>query len=262
MPDVDETQNEDKVVDELDASDPRIQAILDRELAGLRENKEAILREKREIVERTRGIQDQFEKLGGEEGINRLVKMRKQLEETELGKLLADGKHDEWYDKKTEALRASHTNQLEALESQRDEALEKANKAVARLGDKMRKADVIDSCTALGVIDDPGIREDIENAASKVFVWDPELDRSVIRDGKDGVVPGKDGVTPKTVAEWLEERKKDRRHWWAPSRGVGFDGGTHIDAPTDDEVSGMTMAEYREFRKKKGMSSGYGLHTL
>lgn len=236
----------------------KIDAAVRAAVDPIKANRDEILAEKRELKDKLSSTLSRFEKLGGEEGLESLVKLRERLEADELGKLISEGKHDEWFDKRTQTMRADFENrlnganeQLAAIQAERDEA--RAQFMGLKIENEVRAA-----CTASEGFVDSAVRDALRSATS-AFTFDAERG-VVMKDENGGIVLGKDGATPKTVSDWLEEQKKESRHWWGASQGAGAQGarGGRGAEPSREAIANMSMAEYREYRKQKGMSTGYG----
>lgn len=203
----------------------QIKAAVDAATEGLKKTNEALKKEKQAEREKATQLLSQFDTLGGADGVKKLMEQQMKLRETEEGKLLSDGKHQEWFDLKTTALRKEHDNQAKALMAKAEQAEAKANAAIAKVQRTMLTVDVSQGMVEAKVrTDSPGLRDDILNAAAQVFTYDPERDMNVIKDEDEGVVFGKDGKTPKSVTEWLQEQQESRRHWWGDSVGGGARG--------------------------------------
>lgn len=236
----------------------QIDAAVEKALAPVVANKDMILTEKRTLKAEHDKLKATIESLGGDDGIKALVAARTELQKTELGKLLADGKHEEWYDKRTESLRADHANQITALEDKATKSEEKAVAAIQRLSKLFLQNEISVAATALKTIQEEGVLDDICRLAAESFSYDEKHDRCVIKDEGGGILPGKDGVAPKTVKEWLEEQKKARRHWWPASRSGDLDGNDRSGPfDGDGEFTGGTQAEYEAWRKKRGFRNQY-----
>jgi len=229
--------------------------------ANLKEHNKKLIDEKKATDARNKELGDIIEKLGGSEGLERLSKMHESLQKDELGKLLSQGKHDEWFDQRTKALRADH----EQVVKKRDEQIAKLTADRDGVADLLRRkvleTAVRAACTAGGVVDTAV--DDVLLRAQVVFKHDPEKGL-VIRDEKDGgVVLGKDGKTPKSVGEWLEEQKATARHWFPPSKGGDATGNAGKGGGRPGEVdlgAVQSMDEYREARKKLGLGQGVGYY--
>lgn len=234
---------------------PLTQVDVDRAITtattGLNTKNTELLAEKKATQAKLDGL---LESLGGDDGVKALVDMRKKLANDELGSLLADGKHDEWFDKRTGALRDEHTRVLDAKEKSLTDALAERDTAIEKLHVKMLEVNIGTAATTAGVLDEPGIRQDVMLNADNDFTYDTELDRSVIRDAAGSVVYGKDPKVPLGFDEWFEQKKESHRHWWAPSKGGGA-GGSGGEPIPDRELTEIPMIEYIEKRKKQGVQN-------
>lgn len=206
----------------------QITAEVSKATEGLSKTNKALKDEKKALKERLDALAGQLEMLGGEAGIKQLAEQRKKLLETEEGKLLAEGKHQEWHELKLKSYKQNHENQLTALQKNIDEATARATAAEKKLQKNLLKSSVAEARSAAKTLDSVGVQEDILNAAEKVFEYDPEYDAMVIKDKDEGVVFGKDGKTPKTVTEWLNEQQEPRRHWWPDSVSGGAQGSKKV----------------------------------
>jgi len=235
----------------------QIKAAVDAATAPLKVNRDKILGEKREIKERLDKLSETITKLGGDEGILRLVALHENLSKDELGKLLADGRHDEWFEKKTAALRTGHQKELETLKAQVQELTKQKDDAITRFTTGTLENMVRAGCSAAGVVDTA--IGDVVLRTMQVFAWDEELGRHVQKDESGEIVYGKDGKTPMTPQEWIEGRKEDSRHWFPASKGAGAEGFAGKLKP--ESFKGMSMAEYDKHREKLGIKK-YGADSL
>lgn len=237
----------DKLAGEKNFSQVDIDAAIEKAVTGLKTTNTALKEEKTGIKKTLDAMQKQFEALGGEEGIKTLSEFQKKLSEDESTKLLSEGKHEEWFDRRTEALRKDHENQLTAIGEKLTAADETATKAVARFNKKVLEADVLSAAKDEETV--PGAASDIQLRAERAFVWDDEKEIMVTKDDKGGVLFGKDGSSPKTVREWLVEQKENSRHWWPASKGAGADGSGDTGGDKGDEDMGKLP--YDQFAKKR-----------
>lgn len=239
----------------------QIDAAVQKAVEPIKTNRDSILTEKREMKTALDAALLQVEKLGGSDGIESLLSLKERLEKDELGRLIADGKHDEWFDTRTSAMRADHENQLGGVQTKLEEAETRAQAAELRYTGLRVENEVRTACSKSEGFVESAIGDALLRATS-VFAYDAERG-VVIKDENGGVTLGKDGSTPKSVSEWLEEQKETLRHWWGQSQGAGLDGSTGGGGPRDasmEAVGKMTADEYKEYRKKKGLTSGYGVH--
>lgn len=229
----------------------RIDKAVEEAVAGLKGTNADLKAEKTELKNRLDGISTQFESLGGEEGLKKLLEMQERLAKDEVGKLLAEGKHDEWFDKRAAPMVADYEKRLAAEVASKEEAIEKLKGSDAKLHSTLLDVGIGKACDK-AEITAPAIRDHVKMLAEREFVFDAELGTHVIRDPDGGVVCGKDGKTPKTMVEWIEERKgvpEYRDYWWPGSKGAGLHNGTTPGNPQRrmEAVGEMGMPEFRKF---------------
>lgn len=202
----------------------QIQEAVDAATEGLKRTNASMKEEKTALKTEFDTFRKQIEGLGGADGIKAIMKQREELMKSEEGQLLAEGKYEEWYDFRVNNMKADHQSQLETFQTQIAERDTRVADTMKRLERTLLKTEVATARAEAGCLDDAGVMEDITNAAEKVFEYDADRNAMVIRNGDEGVEFGKDGKNPKTLAEWLHEQQKSRRHWWGKSRGGGADG--------------------------------------
>lgn len=240
----------------------QIQSAVDAATASIRRNRDEILQEKRKAAQEVVELRAELESLGGAEGLKRLHQMRESLEKDELGKLLADGKHDEWFDKRTAALRGDFEQKITARDQQVTEVTEERDKVLQELANLRLRIEVDRAALPTEVKKTALSSGDVHLAAAQVFTYDPQLEKHVIKDSDGVVLLGKDGQSPKTVQEWLEEQKGPRRHWFPPSQGAGaagsHGGGNVPVKPDADAIGRMSLDEFKKYREAAGLTGNRG----
>lgn len=199
-----------------------VQSKIDAATAGLKANNAAILKEKKELQTQLTEMSSLFESLGGKEGVERLKTLNEQVANDELGRLWKEGKLDEYRDKVSASMRKDHEKQMEAANKRADDEKAARESAERKLHTMVLKAEV-QAAAVESEVRSSAIA-DIVAIAGMDFVFDGENDRFVLRDSEGAVVYGKDGVTPKTIPEWLDDQKEARPHWWEPSVSGGASG--------------------------------------
>ncbi len=238
----------------------QLQRVIEEATSGLKRTNIELKTEKTQLKEQLDSLTQQLEglggldtlkQLGGADTVRQLVEMQKRFQADEQGKLLTEGKYDEWFDKRTTALRKDHENQLKNLQIALEEANGKVSKSEGALRKKVLETEVSSACLEVGV--EGSAILDVQLRAANTFTFDQERGRVVLRDEDGGIVFGKDGSTPKTIKEWLEDQKETSRHWWPASKGSGADGSGRLgDRPGLDKLD---MRSYSEQRKKQGFKS-------
>jgi DNA-directed RNA polymerase subunit F len=139
-------------------------------------------------------------------------------------KLIEEGKITELLATQTERMRGDYEAQIAALKESNAEGKEK----FASLEGKFAAA-MIDNTIQIAVNSIPhkireGVMEDIIARGRRVFKMDEER-RPVARDASGSPLFGKDGTTPLSIQEWVEELPKNASHFFEPSSGGGSGGG-------------------------------------
>jgi len=227
----------------------QIAAAVEKETANLKAFNQKVIDEKRELENQFKGLKGTLDKLGGDDGITALLNMKKNLEKDEVGKLLAEGKHDEWFEKRAGSLKRDYENQMANLTAQLEQATEKNGLLDSKLRGTVLKAEVLSAAKDAGVLGTAV--PDIQLRAERAFEFDTERDMLVVKDSDGGVLFGKDGTSPKTVSEWLDEQKDDARHWWPASQGSGAAGSGDAGGKGDGDLAQADMATFREKRMKQ-----------
>lgn len=230
---------------------------VEKAVAGLKENNAALKAEKQQEREKAETFQNLIDSLGGVDAlkglgnadqIKQLAEMRKRLENDENGRLLNEGKHDEWFDRRVSSLRKDHENQIAEVSRREAEAAAKADGYLKSLRQKILETEVGSAATGSGIESSALI--DVQLRAQREFTFDEERNTLVLRDQDGGLVFGKDGKSPKTVREWLDDQKDVSRHWWPSSKGGGANGSDRGGAAKD--LSGLSMDDYSKTRKSQG----------
>lgn len=231
----------------------RIEEAVNKALEPVKRNRDEILNEKRVLKERLDSLQAQVEAFGGADGLKAMMEMRERLSKDELGKLLAEGKHDEWFERRATAMRADLERRIKATSEEAENAKKDAQSARHAYAQKEIDTSILQAASKAGVVD--SAIDDVLLRASHIFTFDPKHG-VVIKDESGLPVIGKDGKSPKGPSEWLEELKDKARHLFAGSRGSGAEGAMSGSLP-EAQVAQMSMSDYREYRKKNGMGPGW-----
>lgn len=141
------------------------------------------------------------------------------LDRDDETRLIAEGKIDQVFDKRTEKLRKDYEKKLEDAATGTAAEKKRTEKYQQRVLDNHIRA----AATKVGI--HPHAIEDALFRARAIFVLDEEGD--AVQLGSDGKpVYGKDGKQPFNPTEWLEGMKEVAPHWFpAGSTGGGASGG-------------------------------------
>lgn len=199
-----------------------IQAKIDEVTAGLKHNNAELKAEKTELKKQFDELKSMLDGVGGADGLKKLSEMNERFQKDEIGKLLAEGKHEEWHEQRTASLRKDFEKKLEASNKATEEAIELARTKESKLHSLLLEREVMEAAANSGVV--PSAMGDVKLNASQLFSFDSDADALVQKDSEGNIVFGRDGKTPKSVSEWLEEQIDEKRHWWPSSKGGGASG--------------------------------------
>lgn len=181
-----------------------VQKAVERETTGLKNKNDELLGKLKKEQDRVR----QFDGMNPEE----LKALKDKLDNDEDTRLLTEGKKNEVIDKYTQRMRAEHENQKKELaakikaesdraEAYREKVLENAIRQAAGGIHKEAIEDAILHGTRLFSLD----------AKGNAVALDP--------DGRP--ILGKDGLTPLSPTEWMEQQRELKPHWFPASTSGG-----------------------------------------
>ncbi len=167
------------------------------------------------------------------------------LENDEEAKLLADGKIDEVVNRRIEKQRAD-------LEKQVKDSLTKAEQAELRA--KNFEQRVLDNAIRFAASKaglHPHAIEDALFRARTMFKLNENGD-AVMYDG-DEIKPGKDGKSPYTPSEWLDEMKEKAPHWYPAMNSGGGGGGNDGTSGSKVDLSKLPPRERLQKARELGI---------
>lgn len=206
------------------AIDPKDPAVLDLIAKSVEEQTAAIKRNRDEIMAEKTKAREELKKLtdavGGEDGLRSLIEMKERLSKDETGKLLAEGKHDEWLARQTSNLKTSHAKEVESLSARIKELEAAATDANAKLTNYRVRAELDTAFAAAGV--DPASYDMVAHYLSArvgidddgFFVKDPRGDMAFSSGGKK-----------MSVRELVESLRETQKALFLPTVGGGARGG-------------------------------------
>lgn len=233
---------------QINFEDPAIKAQLDQyveqHVSGLKAKNNELLGKNKTLSDELTNFKGQFEGLdiGAVKG---LLQKAGQDEET---KLLAEGKIDEVFGKRTERLKAEHQKLFDAEKSRADKAEAYANKF---------KQSVVRGQIAQAFSAAQGLSEatdDITALALSQFSLD-ENGNAVAIDANGDVIIGKDGKTPLTPKEWVESIRESKPYFFPKPNGAGGQGGNNSGSKNTikrSEFDAMNPTEKANYIRKGG----------
>lgn len=229
-------------------------ARLAKETAGLRANRDKLLKERKADQKALNELQTQLDAVGGADGLKQLAELNERLQKDEMGKLLAEGKSEEWYEKRSAASRKAAEKQIETITAERDEAIKGRDEITQRLHGVMLDNQANSDALASGVL--PEVVDDVKMWIRNTFQWSDEHDSPVTLDNDGQAIIGKDGSTPMGIAEWIEGQKETKRYWWAPSKGGGAGGSGGNRGGNSGGYDGLSPAEFQKKFEADSKSRG------
>ncbi len=200
----------------------------------------------KEAARKARELEDKFKDIDPD----KVRDMMKKMDQDGEAALIAAGKFDEVLAKRTEKLRAD-------LQRQIDEANGKAKSAEERvwqysqrvLDDRIRDA-------VVGKVHVHAIKSnDVLRAAREIFTLDTNGD--AVQLGADGKpVIGKDGKTPYSPSEWIEDMVAIAPHWF-PSDSTGGGAGGSKDASSGGKTMKRAAFDALPARERAAASKQY-----
>jgi hypothetical protein len=238
----------------ITADNPEVKKLIEAGVASATESLKGHNARLLDDVAKLKPLRDQFEKLGGEDGVAQLLELRDKLNKDDAAKLLAEGKTEEWLERQTEAMRREHDNQLKG----RDAKLEEKDETIAALSEKLTQLTIDSSIRQAGTkleLVGPAM-DDAVLLARNVFTLDDG--GNPVAKNDDGTVKlGKDGKTALSPSEWLEGMKDTRPHWFPATGGMGTQRtGGRPGGMTDAQFSALPPAERIALARKEGGGKG------
>lgn len=227
-----------------------IDAAVEKAVAPLRDNRDAILEEKKKTAEALTKANGILSQLGGEDGIKSLIELKKKGDGDETLQRIQKGEWQEVFQEKTLELRQNYEGQLKEAAKETESVRSSEQAAIQKFKDKMREVEVM-SVTATSDGFQSAAISDVQARSAGVFnYFNEDTGAHEIRD-KDNVTKlGKDGVSPYSVTEWLEAQKETCSHWWVPSKGTNAPGSTGGPGAATD-MSKLSFAEFEKTRKEQ-----------
>lgn len=159
------------------------------------------------------GMREQLGQLDGLD-ITAVKALLEKAGQDEESRLIAEGKVDEVFARRTERLKQAHEKDLAAANERAEKAEARAKRYDARvLSDAIRSAALKAGALAEAT-------DDIILRARDVFKLDGD-GNPVALDAEGQVVYGKDGSTPLSPFEWAESLQETASHLWPRAQGGG-----------------------------------------
>lgn len=194
---------------------------IDTAVSGLKAKNQELLGTIKSTKMELDQLKGQFDGLDVE-AVKGLLNRASQDEET---RLLAEGKIDEVFNRRTERLQAETAKQIKAEQ----EARERAEAKAAKLGERAIASAIQSAAVKAGAL--PEAIDDIVLRSKSLFTLNDDGEVVAVKDGE--VVLGKDGKTPLTPHEWAASLQEAAPHLWPRAQGT--------DAPGSKGAQGKSM---------------------
>jgi hypothetical protein len=196
---------------------PEIQAIIEAKIGeavtGLKAKNGELIATNKEIKSKFDALNQQFEGFDME-AVRGLLTKAQTDEET---KLLAAGKIDEVFARRTERYQAETAKQIKA----KDDEIARHQAANQKLSGRALSDAILKAATKSGAL--PEALEDIVLRA-RSNGWSVNADGEVIALNGEEVILGKDGKSPLSPIEWAESLRETAPHLWPKAEGTGAPG--------------------------------------
>jgi hypothetical protein len=223
----------------------RIQKEVEKQVAGLKANNQALKEEKRKFQDRAKLIED----LGGEDSIQQLMEMRSRLQEDEDTKLFLSGEREKYNERITNRVREDADARMRSLQEKYDSALNRISEVESRYNNQQLSFVMNDATQAAGV--NPRLRKAVEGQLRDQVFYDADSGQVLVRDELDpsSVRYGREGK-PMTVTELVELMREDQPELFLQSTGANATGSSALGNPVNrQQIRQMTMADYVAARK-------------
>lgn len=199
-----------------------------------------------ELIGREKKLKESLAKFDGVD-FEKLKELQGKLDNDEDAKLFAEGKKNVVIDKYTERMRNEHTTQIEAERAKIAAAEERASKYRGAVLDNHIRA----VCSGLhkGAVDDALLN------ARNTFVLD-DNGNAVQLDSSGSPVLGKDGKTPFSPAEWIEQMKELKPHWFPSGTSGSGSGNAGQGAGSGKTMKRSDFDRLSPYEQAKAATSG------
>lgn len=225
----------------IDASNPEVQALVQKLFD---EKAQGLTKKNQELIQAQKQLKQQFEGVDLEE----YRKLKTFMEQNEEAQLLAQGKTDEVFKRRSEKLIAEYDAKVKAAIEESQTWQQKADAYRAQV-EQLKIDDVVTrAMIKAGAVE--GADEDARLLARQLFRL--EDDGIVGRDAKGNLLTGKSGAL--TLDEWVDQLKTNKSHWFNKAQGVGAKGSGNKGVSTQKR-SAMSDSEKVNFIKEHGQAA-------
>jgi hypothetical protein len=202
-------------------------------------------------------VNDMKERLGawGDLDPKNVRSMMEKMDKDEELRLMAEGKHDEAFQKRLEKVSAKHQSEVEGLSNQANQYKTDLEKAQSQIRDL-----IIDQQVTTGFISEKGLESAVPDVVLRAkTAFKIEDGQPIARDSDGEIIRGKDG--PITINEWIQSLKESAPHLFPSSQGAGALGSgsgsrDSYESRMADAAASGNMEEYRRLRAERDKKAG------
>lgn len=209
-------------------NDPAAKQWFEQQTAGLRQNKDSILNEKRTLEQSFKALQDKVKGFGD---IDRALEFHQKLQSDEEKKLFADGKFEEVLNRRLQGEQARHKAAIETWEKKHGEAEKRSGELLERIKGLTIDKELMQAAAEAGV--HKSAIPDLIRRGREVFSLTEDFKVQAM-DEHGVIINGPDGKTPLSAAAYIESLKESAPHFFPGSSGAGSTGGPGMAGPGNE----------------------------
>jgi hypothetical protein len=221
---------------------------VEKEVSGLKSNNTALKEEKKKFQAKAKEANTVLDQLGGQEELDRLLRIKTQIDQDEEMRLFTDGDREKYNDRITQRVKADAEARISTLQVELDSMKETTENAVQRYQDREIENEMNNACSKSSV--KPHLFDAIKGQIRGLVRYDKESDALICLD-TEGIRYGSDG-NPMKVGELVETLREVQPEMFVESKGSGALGaispaGKRI---TNDSIRNMSVADYKKLRSE------------
>lgn len=246
---------QEETTEKLSLSQEEIKALVseavEKEVSGLKSNNKALKEEKKKFQAKASEASSVIEQLGGQEELDKLLRIKNQIEQDEEVRLFTDGDREAYNNRITQRVKAEADAKITALQTELDGLQLTTKEAVSRYQDREVENEMNNACSKSSV--KPHLFDAIKGQIRGMIQYDNETDGLVCLD-TEGVRYGADG-NPMKVQELVETLRETQPEMFVESTGSGAIGGLNPRnlRISNDAIKNMSMDEYKKLRESGGL---------
>lgn len=218
---------------------------VEKEVQGLKSNNKALKEEKKKFQEKAKEASSWVEELGGNEEIERLRKIKTQIDQDEEMRLFTEGDREKYNDRITSRVKADAEAKIQALIDENNSLKSTTQDAIEKYQFREIENSIQSACSKGSV--KAHLFDAVKGQIRNQIKYDNETDTLVVYDN-EGIRYGADG-NPMKVEELVETLRDTQPELFQPSSGSGALGGgitSRIGRITNDQIKSMSVEDYKK----------------